>query len=73
MSDQILAAVVSIAVAIIGIAALAVIVSQRAQTSSVLGSAGSAFSNTLSTALSPVTGSGTGILGGNSAGSYSYQ
>jgi hypothetical protein len=49
--------VVTIAIAIIGIAGLAVIVSKNAQTGQVLTSAGQAFSGALGTALSPVTGS----------------
>lgn len=54
--------VVTIAIAIIGIAGLAVIVSKNANTSGVLTAGGQAASGFLSTALSPVTGgSGSGL------------
>jgi hypothetical protein len=48
-------AIVSVAVAIIGLAMLAVIVGRNAQTSSVIKSMGDAFSSALKTAVSPVT------------------
>lgn len=50
--------VATIAVAIIGVATLAVIVSKKAQTPQVIASAGQAFSSALATAVSPVTGGG---------------
>jgi hypothetical protein len=56
--------VTTIAVAIVGVATLAVLVSSKAKTSDVIGSAGKAFSQALAVAVSPVTGSGGG-LGGN--------
>lgn len=49
--------VVTIATAIVGVAILAVLVSRNSQTPAVLGAAGSAFSNALSAATGPVTGS----------------
>lgn len=57
--DQIWQGVVTIAVAIIGVATLAVLVSKNAQTSQVISSAGSAFANALSAATGPVTGATT--------------
>lgn len=58
--------VTTIAVAIVGVATLAVLVSSRAKTSDVIGAAGKAFAGALSVAVSPVTGSNTGGgLGGN--------
>lgn len=59
--------VTTIAVAIVGVATLAVLVSKRADTSNVIKSAGQAFSSALSVAVSPVTGGGGvgGGLGGN--------
>ena len=51
--------IVTIAVAIVGVAILAVLVSRKSQTAAVIQAAGSAFSNALSTAVSPVTGVGT--------------
>jgi len=55
--NQITEGVVTIATAIVGVAILAVLVSKNAQTPAVLGAAGSAFSNALSAATGPVTGS----------------
>lgn len=50
---------VTVAVAIVGVAILAVLVSRKSQTAAVIQAAGSAFSNALSTAVSPVTGVGS--------------
>lgn len=47
---------VTIAVAIVGVAILSVLVSQKSQTPQVLGAAGSAFANALSAATGPTTG-----------------
>lgn len=48
----------TIALAIVGLAIVAVLVSRKARTSAVIQSAGSAFSNALGIASSPVTGVG---------------
>lgn len=48
--------VVTIALAIVALATVAVLVSRRAQTPAVLQAAGSAFSNALGIAEAPVTG-----------------
>lgn len=48
--------VVTILVAIVGVAILAVLVSQKSNTAGVLAAAGSAFANSLSAATGPVTG-----------------
>lgn len=48
-------ALVTIVVAIIGVAILAVIVSQRSNTANVITSAGNAFSSVLKAAVSPVS------------------
>lgn len=69
------ASITAIAVAIIGVAIVAVIVSSNAQTPQVLQAAGSAFGGILQVAVSPVTNSGgaTGTLGNlltNSSGNY---
>lgn len=62
MSEQLISSVVTVALAIIGVAIIAVLVSNRANTTGVISSAGSAFSGALGTALSPVTGAaGFGI------------
>lgn len=50
-----------VALAIVGVASLAVIVSKNADTTNVITASGNAFTNALGVAISPVTG------GGNSA------
>lgn len=55
--------IVTIAVAIIGLAMLAVIVGNRSKTSQVIDSASRGFVDSLAVAISPVTGGG---LGGSS-------
>lgn len=54
--DQIWQGVVTIAVAIIGVAILAVLVSKNANTSNVVQAGGNAFATMLNAATSPVTG-----------------
>lgn len=49
-------AIVTIATAIIGLAIVSVLVSKKAQTPAVIQASGSAFSNALGVAESPVTG-----------------
>lgn len=72
--DKIGGSITAIAVAIIGVAIVAVIVSSNAQTPQVLQAAGTAFGGILQVAVSPVTNSGsTGTLGNlltNSSGNY---
>lgn len=51
---------VSIALAIIGVAVIAVLVSKGANTGNVFGSIGTSISNILCAALSPVTGNSCG-------------
>ncbi len=58
--DRLTESVVTIAVAIIGLATLAVLVGKNAQTSRVIGSAGQAFTSALSVAVSPVSGGSFG-------------
>ena len=61
MSDKLIEGVVSIAVAIIGLALVAVIFGSR-QTSGVISSAGTAFGKIIGSAVAPVSGgSGIGI------------
>lgn len=48
--------IVTILTAIVGVAIIAVLVSRNSQTATVIGAAGSAFSNALGVAVSPVTG-----------------
>lgn len=65
MSDQLITSVVTVLTGIIGVAIIATLVSKNANTSQVLQAGGQAFSTSLSTALSPVTGSsGLGSFSG---------
>lgn len=56
MSEQLISSVVTVLTAIIGVAIIAVLVSKNANTTGVIAAGGSAFSQSLGTALSPVTG-----------------
>lgn len=59
-----MSAVLKVAVAIVGVAIVAVLVSRNAQTSAVINSAGSALASVLKAATGPVSNSGlTGITG----------
>lgn len=65
--DQFWTSVVTIASAIVGIAIIAVLVSNRANTANVITSATSGFANDISAAVSPVTGNAaTPNVGGSS-------
>lgn len=57
MSDRLIDAVVTILTAIVGVAIIALLVSQKAQTSSVINAGGNAFATDLEAATAPVTGS----------------
>lgn len=54
--NQITEMLVTIAVAIVGLAMVSVLVSRKSQTPQVIQASGSAFSNALAVAESPVTG-----------------
>jgi ribosomal protein L18 len=54
--------IVTIALAIVGLAILAVIVSNKANTSQVISSAGNAFSASISAATNPFSGASGGNL-----------
>jgi hypothetical protein len=75
MGREIFEPIVTIAAGVIGVAIIAVLVSNKAQTGNVLASAGGAFANVLSAATAPVTGNGAtanvnaGSNGGLSLGS----
>jgi hypothetical protein len=58
MSDQLITSVVTVLTGIIGVAIIATLVSKNANTAGVLQAGGQAFSQSLGTALSPVTGGG---------------
>jgi hypothetical protein len=61
--------ITTIAVAIVGVATLAVLVSKKANTAGVITSAGQAFGTALAVAVSPVSGTATNVnLGGGLGG-----
>jgi membrane DNA delivery protein len=64
MSEQLVSSVTTVLLAIVGVAIIAVIVSKNANTSGVIGAGGSAFSQSLGAAISPITGAtGFGFSG----------
>ena len=68
MGDQLLTSVVTVALAITGVAILAVLVSKNSNTSGVLAAGSAAYSGALATALTPITGgSGTFNFGGGAS------
>lgn len=63
MNDNFATSIVTVLMAIIGVAIIALLISPKAQTGAVLTSGGKAFSQILGVALSPVTGtSATDLL-----------
>lgn len=58
MRDDILGSIVTILVAVVGVATLAVILSKNSNTANVVTSGGNAFAKILGAATGPVTGSG---------------
>jgi hypothetical protein len=70
MGDRLIDGLVSIGLAIVGIATLAVIVSKNAQTGSVITAAASGFSKAIGAAVAPVSGGG---YTGGGVGEISYQ
>ena len=79
MSENLVNSIVTVLIAIVGVAIIAVLVSRNAQTGSVITSAGQAFANDLSAAVAPVTGAvaqvntGSGFTGlGGPLGSLNF-
>lgn len=64
-TDTLIESVVTIALAIVGVATLAVLVSRNAQTSQVISAGGSAFSGALEAAEAPVTGGNNDMFAPN--------
>lgn len=62
MSDKYITTIVTVLVALIGVAIVSVLVSKSADTANVLTAGGKAFSSILQTAVSPVTGGAGGGL-----------
>lgn len=71
MDNKLITSVVSIALAIIGVAVVAVLVSKQAQTTGVVSAFSKAFSGSLSCALSPVIGGGN--CGTSSSSTISFS
>lgn len=62
MNDKAITATVSVLLAVIGLAIVAILVSGRSQTGGVLGAFGSAIGQLICTATAPVTGKTCGSL-----------
>lgn len=71
--DSLVNGAVSIAVAIVGVALLAVLVSRNAQTPQVIQSTGNAFAEALNAATGPVTGASWGGYVGQGLGGTTYN
>lgn len=67
MNDEFATSIVTVLMAIIGVAIIAILISPKAQTSAVLTSGGKAFSQILGAAISPVTGESLGSVIGSFA------
>ena len=60
MSEKLTTGVVSVLIAILGVAMIALLVSNKANTGNILGAGSGAFSKALCTVLSPITGGNCG-------------
>jgi len=61
-NEQLITAIVSVLLAIVGVAILSVLVSGQSRTGSVLQAGGSGIAQMICTALSPITGGNCGSL-----------
>ncbi len=68
MRGEVTNALLSVATALIGLAALSVFLSKNANTTAVISSGSSALNSGISAAIAPITGSTYGFSPGNSAG-----
>lgn len=73
MSEQLITSVVTVLTAIIGVAIIATLVSKNANTAGVITAGSQGFSQALGTALSPVTGATSGVLGSFTGGGASLS
>jgi PRD1 phage membrane DNA delivery len=71
MGDHFVQGLVTVASAIVGVAIIAVLVSQHANTSSVISSAGNAFANDLTAAVAPVSGASASVNTSSSNSGFS--
>lgn len=67
MTDSLISSVVTVLLAVTAVGFIAVLVSKNANTAGVLTAGGSAFSQALGTAESPITGSGFGFGSGSAS------
>ena len=64
MGEQLVTSVVTVSLAIVGVAIIAILVSKNANTTGVLQAGSAAFSGALATAEAPITGASTFNFGG---------
>jgi PRD1 phage membrane DNA delivery len=69
MGDQLISSVVTVSVAIVGLAIIATLVSKNANTSNIIASGGRSFSQALTAAEGPVLG-GLNIVGTSPSAGY---
>lgn len=74
MGEQMVSSVVTVAVAIVGLAIIATLVSKNANTANILTAGGRSFSGALTAAEGPVLGgfSGLNVAGTNSSSGYMF-
>jgi PRD1 phage membrane DNA delivery len=71
MGDQLVSSVVTVLVAIVGLAIIATLVSKNADTANIIGTGGSAFSGALQAAEGPVLGGfGLNVAGTSPSAGY---
>ena len=73
MGDQLITSIVTVATAIVGLAIIAVLVSNKASTANVIQAGGSAFSSALTAATNPFSGSSAMGLGFGGAQTPFYE
>ena len=71
MGEQLISSVVTVSVAIVGLALVATLVSKNAQTSNIIAAGGRSFSNSLLAAEAPVLG-GLNVAGTSSSAGYMF-
>lgn len=71
MGDHLITSIVTVLTAIVGVAIIAVLVSQKANTANVITSAGQAFANDVTAAVAPVSGASASVNTGGSGLGFS--
>lgn len=72
MGEHFVQGIITVALAVTGVAVLAVLVSRNSQTPRVLGASGNAFAESLTAAEQPVLGGTYNYSGGAAYGGYNY-